>query len=141
MVTTPASVQRSFRLSRRTAELLDAASTGVESRNAVADRLLGEALRTERHPLIRFHAGAAGRRQPQVVGTRLYVHQVISSLRAAAGDVDETAESLGVRPNQVDAALAYYADFKAEVDADAEAAVRAEAAERGHWERRRQALA
>lgn len=135
------SVQRSFRLSRRTAELLDAASIGAESRNALADRLLGEALRTEQHPLIRFHAGAAGRRQPQLTGTRLYVHQVMSTLRAVTGDVTEAAESLGLRPYQVEAALVYYADFKAEVDADADAAASAEATERARWERRQRALA
>ncbi|MHB8328194.1 MAG: hypothetical protein ACYDD6_00960 [Acidimicrobiales bacterium] len=45
---------------------------------------MGEALRLERHPLIRFHDGAGGRRQPLVVGTRLYVHQVMSTVRALA---------------------------------------------------------
>ena len=80
----PPSVQRSFRLSRRTIELLDAATAaGRETRNALVDRLLGEALRLERHPLIRFHEGASGRRQPLVVGTRLYVHQVIATVRAS----------------------------------------------------------
>ena len=91
------SVQRSFRLSARTVELLDsAAEVAGESRNALADRLLGEALRVERHPLIRFHHGAAGRRQPIVTGTRLYVHQIIATLRASDGDVDEAATYLGL---------------------------------------------
>jgi uncharacterized protein (DUF433 family) len=93
----PGSVQRSFRLSARTVELLDsAAEVAGESRNALADRLLGEALRVERHPLIRFHHGAAGRRQPIVTGTRLYVHQIIATLRASDGDVDEAATYLGL---------------------------------------------
>src|SRR5687767_8612707 len=100
------SVQRSFRLSARTVELLDAqAETVGESRNALADRLLGEALRVERHPLIRFHQGAAGRRQPLVTGTRLYVHQIIGTLRAGDGDVDEAAGYLGLAVRQVRAAL------------------------------------
>src|SRR5437879_4652327 len=93
------SVQRSFRLSPRTIELLDAAAAaGGESRNALADRLLGEAVRLERHPLIRFRRGAAGRRQPLIVGTRLYVHQVMSTLRASRGDIDEAAAYLGIAP-------------------------------------------
>ena len=121
--------------------MLDAAATATESRNALADRLLGEALRTENHPLIRFKGGAAGRRQPQLTGTRLYVHQVISTLRAVGGDVNEAAESIGLRPQQVDAALAYYADFQEEVDADAATARDIESAERRRWERREQALA
>src|SRR5688572_33347421 len=92
-------VQRSFRLSRRTVELLDAAaSSGPETRNALVDRLLGEAVRLERHPLIRFHQGAAGRRQPLVVGTRLYVHQVMSTLRSSKGDLTEAADYFGIAP-------------------------------------------
>src|SRR3984893_12305374 len=109
-----ASVQRSFRLSARTIELLDAAAAaGGESRNALADRLLGEAVRLERHPLIRFHQGAAGRRQPLIVGTRLYIHQVMSTLRAGRGDIDEAAAHLGIAPRLVRAAVEYYAEFAA----------------------------
>ena len=135
-------MQRSFRLSARTVELLDAAAeVAGESRNALADRLLGEALRVERHPLIRFHQGAAGRRQPLVAGSRLYVHQVIATLRASDGDVDEAAGYLGLTARQVRAALDYYADFRDEVDADAAVAQRIEATERERWERQQRALA
>lgn len=136
------SVQRSFRLSARTVELLDAvAEAAGESRNALADRLLGEGLRLEHHPLIRFHQGAAGRRQPLVVGSRLYVHQVIATLRASDGDVDEAADYLGLTARQVKAALDYYADYRDEVDADGAAAERVEATERDRWERQQRALA
>ena len=135
------SVQRSLRLSRRTLELLDACARAAgTSRNALADRLLGEAVRTEKHPLIRFHAGPSGRRQPLVVGTRLYVHQVMSTLRDGGGDVEEAAEYFRVRPQLVRAALAYYADFADEVDEDAAVARQVEADERARWERQRQAL-
>lgn len=135
-------MQRSFRLSARTLELLDAeAATMGESRNALADRLLGEALRVERHPLIRFHQGAAGRRQPLVTGTRLYVHQVIATLRESNGDVEEAAAYLGLSAREVRAALDYYADFRDEVDTDTQVAQRVEAAERDRWERQQQALA
>jgi uncharacterized protein (DUF433 family) len=136
------SVQRSFRLSASTAELLDQeAETSNESRNALTDRLLSEALRQEHHPLIRFHHGAAGRRQPMLAGTRLYVHQVIATLREHSGSVPDTAEYLGLAPRFVQAALEYYADFRDEVDADAAAAERAAEAERDRWERQQQALA
>jgi uncharacterized protein (DUF433 family) len=136
------SVQRSFRLSARTIELLDTeAETAGESRNALADRLLGEALRVERHPLIRFHRGAAGRRQPLVVGTRLYVHQIIATLRACDGDIDEAATYLGLAARQVRAALDYYADFRDEIDADTAVAQRAEESDRDRWERQQRALA
>lgn len=135
------SLQRSFRLSQRTLELLDeAAAVGTESRNALVDRILGEAIRTERHPLIRFHGGASGYRRPLLIGTRLYVHQVIHTLRGNDGDIEVTAEDFGIRPHLVRAALAYYADFKDEIDADAEAENRFAEAERARWERQQQAL-
>lgn len=139
---TEPSVQRSFRLSSRTIELLDAAAArGPVSRNALADRLLGEALRTEHHPLVHFHAGAAGRRRPLVVGTRLYVHQVLSTVRASDGDLAEAADYLGLPARTVQAAIDYYAEFSDEVDEDAAAAERVERDERERWERQRRALA
>jgi uncharacterized protein (DUF433 family) len=136
------SIQRSFRLSPRTIELLDsAAAASGESRNALVDQLLGEAVRVERHPLIRFHQGAAGRRQPLVVGTRLYVHQVISTVRGGHGDIDEAAAYLGIAPRLVRAAVDYYADFAEEVDEDAAVAASIERGERARWERQQRALA
>lgn len=136
------SVQRSFRLSKRTVELLDAAAqSGRESRNALADRLLGEAVRLERHPLIRFQQGASGRRQPLVTGTRLYVHQVMSTVRASGGDVDEAATYLGTQTRLVRAAVEYYAEFADEVDEDAAAAAAIERDERARWDSQQRALA
>ena len=136
------SIQRSFRLSRRTIELLDAAAAaGRETRNALADRLLGEALRLERHPLIHFHEGASGRRQPLVVGTRLYVHQVIATVRASDSDIEEAATYLAVAPRLVRAAVGYYAEFADEVDDDAANASRIELDECARWERQQRALA
>jgi uncharacterized protein (DUF433 family) len=123
-------------LSGRTVELLDAAAArSGETRNALADRLLGEAVRVERHPLIRFDAGAAGRRQPRVVGTRLDVHHVVATLRANDGMVDATGEYLGIDVRLVRAALDYYSKFTDEVDADAAEAGRVAETERARWER------
>ena len=117
------------------------AQTTGESRNALADRLLGEALRTAAHPLIRFQPGALGRRRALVVGTRLYVYQVISTLRGNDGDVPRTAEDFAVPPLLVMAALGYYADHPEEIDDDATAAAELERAERQRWERQQRALA
>jgi uncharacterized protein (DUF433 family) len=136
------SVQRSFRLSLNTSELLDAsAELGSESRNALVDRLLGEALRTERHPLIRFRFSSTGRREPLVTGTRLLVRQVVATLRDNVGNIDDAAAYLEQPTRVVRAALSYYAEFKAEVDADAEVATRIEASERTRWEREQVPLA
>lgn len=137
----PKTVQRSFRLSARTIELLDAAAAnGSQSRNALADRLLGEAVRVERHPLIQFHVGAAHRSQPRIVGTRLEVHQVVSTVRANAGDADEAAAYLAIDRRLVRAALDYYGEFADEVDADAAVAAELANLERARWERAQRAL-
>ena len=134
--------QRSFRLSRRTLELLDGlAATSGQSRNSIAERLLSEAIRNETHPLIRFRSGAMGRRQPILAGTRLYVHQVIATLRGNDGDIGRTAADFGISPQQVRAAVAYYADFRDEVDDDTAAAARVEQEERERWERQQRAIA
>jgi len=117
------SVQRSFRLAGPTAELLDlkAESTG-SSRNALADRLLGEALRLEHRPLIRFVQGASGRPQALLGGTALHVYQVVATVDAHHGSVDETAAYFDLPLTSVRAALEYAADFDSEVAADRAAA-------------------
>ena len=136
------SVQRSFRISARTSELLDSlAETSNESRNSLVERLLGEALRLERHPLVRFRTGALGRHEPYLTGSRLLVRQVVAQLRDARGDVDEVADYLGLERSLVRAARDYYADFGAEIDVDAVWAVEVEARERARWERQQAVLA
>ena len=135
------SVQRSFRLDRRTAEQLDAAAAASgESRNALAERLLREALRLEEHPMIRFRTGAAGRREPVLAGTRLLVRDVIATLREHGNHVDATADYFGVPRGTLVAAAGYYADFADEVDADAQLAEAAAQRERERWERQRALL-
>lgn len=112
-----ATSQRSFRLPRRTLrELGDRAREHGESANSLARRLIEEGLRAERHPLIYFREGAAGRR-PALVGTRLDVWQAIATLRAGDNDVPATAEYFQVPERSVQACLAYYAEFKDEIDA------------------------
>jgi hypothetical protein len=89
-------------------ELLDERATARDlSRNALAEQLLGEALRTDRHPLIRFRAGGSGRRRAALIGTRLHVHNVITTLRGEESSVERAAEYLGVDVRSVQAALAY----------------------------------
>lgn len=142
MATSKRSVQRSFRLSRTTSDLLDAAAASSgQSRNALADRLLNEALRQERHPVIRFRTGYAGRREPCVQGTRLLVRQLVATHRDSGADLDKTAETFDLNPAVVRAVLAYYAEFRDEVDADAAWAQAGEDEERARWEREQAALA
>lgn len=109
MATGEGSTQWSFRLSRRTLEQLDAMARATgESRNALAERLLSEAIKTAAHPLIRFRPGTLGRRRALLVGTRLYVYQVISTRRGNDGDADQTAQDFGLASQLIRAALAYH---------------------------------
>ena len=136
MVDKVGSVQRSFRLSRDTSTLLDRLAEATnESRNALADRLLGEALRTERHPLIRYRTGAAGRREPYLVGTRLLVRQLVATAKDHDTNIDDAAGYLDVSPRLLRAALSYYAEFAGEIDTDTTWAARIEDDERSRWER------
>lgn len=133
------SVQRSVRLSARTSALLDelADLTG-ETRNSLVERLLAEGLRRESHPLVGFRTGAAGRREPFLIGTRLLVREAVAQVRSS-GSPAAAADYLGVDPALISAATDYYADFRDEIDADLAWAGRAEAAERERWERRQRA--
>ena len=146
----PRSVHQSIRLSASTSGLLDAAAerTGEsrdalvdrlldaaaertgESRDALVGRLLAEAVRCERHPLVQFRPGAAGGREPGLVGTRLLVRQVVATLREHGGDVPVTAGYFDVPERLVRPAVSYDADFGDEIDADAERAAGSEADER-----------
>lgn len=83
---------------------------------ALARALLREGIRRERHPGITFRAGAAGRRAA-IEGHRLDVWQVMETVWAADGNVDEAAATLGLRAGQVRAAVTYYADYPTEIDA------------------------
>jgi uncharacterized protein (DUF433 family) len=111
-------VQRSFRLTAPTMDRLTerAAETG-ESRNALAERLIDEGLRTDRHPLIAFRPGACGRRRPSLIGTRIDVWQVIDTVRGEQGSVTAAAEYLESPERMVQAAVDYYAEFHDEIDA------------------------
>lgn len=137
----PAAIQRSFRLSSRTLDLLgERAAETSESRNALAERLLAEGLRIDRHPLIRFRTGASGMRRPALVGTRLHIWQVIDTLRGEGGDVAAAAEYLGLSEATVRAAVDYYADFTEEIDAYRAEELAFAERERERSERARQVL-
>lgn len=81
----------------------------------VARALLDEALRREKHPGIVFRATPAGR-EAAIEGRRVYLWQVIETLRASDGKIDQAASFLGLRPEQVRAAIGYYAEYKREID-------------------------
>lgn len=132
----------SIRLRTDLKEAIDrrARETGT-SAAALFERFLDEGLRREDHPLISFRDGAGGRRAT-VAATRLTVAQVIDTLQATEGEseadrVRDTAEYFDIPIGYVQASIAYYAAFQADVDAWR--AAMDEAAERAReaWERER----
>lgn len=138
---TGASVQRSFRLSSQTTKLLDDRARELqESRNSLAERLLDEGLRTERHPLIIFREGASRLRRPALVGTRLYVWQIVDTVRESGNSVAAAAEYLGLPQHHVRAAVDYYADFTEDVDQSRAEQHQFERRERERWERSERVL-
>ncbi|MDQ3570592.1 MAG: CopG family transcriptional regulator [Actinomycetota bacterium] len=89
------------------------------SASALAEELIDEGLRTRRHPLISFRDGPTGRRAALVGGPDVW--EVVAGL--VGGDVSpddriqRAVEVFGLRREQVDAVLAYYAEFTDEIDA------------------------
>lgn len=132
--------QRSFRLSAKTLDELDElARIRNSSANSMAEQLLNEGLRTSGHPMIQFRQGGHGQRRPALLGTRLYVWQVMATVREE-GSVEAAAEYLGLSPVQVRACISYYADFQEEVDSYAEEEREIARREEERWRREREVL-
>jgi uncharacterized protein (DUF433 family) len=134
--------QRSFRWSKRVLDLLDSRARRYGTTgNRLAEQLLDEALHTEAHPLIHFRPGPDGRRRPALMGTRLYVWQVVNTVRSSNGSISEAAAYLDLRPAQVQACVSYYAEFRDEVDALAAQEAEFAREEQERWEREQEVLA
>ncbi|HZU19498.1 MAG TPA: hypothetical protein VFD01_23240 [Candidatus Dormibacteraeota bacterium] len=83
-------------------------------KTALADRYVEEGLAMDTYPGIVFRDGPAGRR-PAVLGGP-DVWEVIQVFLDEGRDVRATSETLNLRPGLVEAAVAYYADHRQEVD-------------------------
>jgi hypothetical protein len=140
-MTHPVSVR--FRDPRIIDDLKGEASARDRSASALAEELIDEGLRMRRHPLVMFRDGASGRRATLVAGPDVW--EVIGGL--IGGDVrpservERAVELFGLRPEQVDATLAYYADYTSEIDAEIEANQAAAEAAEAHWRRQQDLLA
>lgn len=114
-----------------------------QTKSRLAQRYIAEGMEMEDHPGIVFRAGPGGRRPGLVAGPDVW--QVIGVLRGSGekgeAAVRHAAEWLSVRPDQVRAAVGYYAAHKADIDEwirrNDEEAEAAEAA----WLREQQVLA
>lgn len=86
---------------------------------SLAQRYLDEGLRHDAHPLIQFLDGPSGPRA-SLAGRGLDVWEVIATIRDNDGSITLAAEYLQVPAGLVEAAVAYYGEYKAEIDREIE---------------------
>jgi hypothetical protein len=84
-------------------------------KTALAERYVQEGLVMDQFPGIVFRSGPSGRRPGLAGGPDVW--EVVEVLRAESSDLGRTAESLGLRPGLVEAAVRFYASHQAEIDA------------------------
>ncbi|MGH2872207.1 MAG: hypothetical protein ACRDL5_07055 [Solirubrobacteraceae bacterium] len=106
----------SMRLSDLTDQLVTAeAKRSRRTKGAVVEALAEEALRTRRFPGIAFR-GSDWNRRPWVIGTALDVWE-IAAASSSFQTPGQMAAATDLSEPQVRLALAYYSEFRAEVDA------------------------
>jgi hypothetical protein len=115
--------------------------------SSATSRLVDEALRAREHPLITFKDGPAGRRARVVGGPDVWeIIGAVRSVRTAepelAGDeaLIVVAETSGVPMPFLRAALAYWGDYPAEVDAFVDRAAAEAVQAQAAWERQQDLL-
>jgi hypothetical protein len=86
-----------------------------ESKSALAERLIEEGLRMQRHPAIVFRDGPAGRR-PGLAASGLDVWEIVRTVQPHDGDIAAAARYLSLPVWLVHAAMDYYAEFRDEID-------------------------
>jgi len=87
----------------------------------LAQRYVEEGLRHDAHPLIQFLDGPSGRRASLLGrGRGLDVWEVIATVRDNDGSIARAAEYLQVPAGLVEAAVAYYGEYRDEIDREIE---------------------
>jgi uncharacterized protein (DUF433 family) len=85
----------------------------------LAQRYVEEGLRHDAHPLIQFLDGPSGRRA-SLVGRGLDVWEVIATIRDNDGSIALATDYLQVPAGVVEAAVAYYGEYRDEIDREIE---------------------
>jgi len=85
----------------------------------LAQRYVEEGLRHDLHPLIQFLDGPSGRRA-SLIGRGLDVWEVIATVRDNDGSMPLAAQYLQISAGLVEAAVAYYGEYRDEIDAEIE---------------------
>lgn len=115
------------------------ASSRRQAISTLAERLIDEGLRMDAHPAVVFRDGPTGRRAALAGGPELA--DVVGAIIGGDVPVEErrarAADLMAISLAMVDAAVAYYTDYTAEIDAEiAQRKQAAEAAEAA-WTRER----
>jgi hypothetical protein len=85
----------------------------------LAQRYLEEGLRHDAHPLIQFIDGPSGRRA-SLIRCGLDIWEVIATVRDNDGSIVQAAEYLEIPVGLIEAAIAYYAEYRDEIDREIE---------------------
>ena len=127
------------RLPQRVSDALNAhAKKTAKPKSAVVSMAVDEWLRLQDHPSIRFVTPITGQRRAALVDGPEVWSVAEAWLQCTGPDrtVASVAEVTGLRIDQVEAALAYWADNREEVDQTIEAIHQAQHAEYAAWQRR-----
>lgn len=92
--------------------------SGMPERS-LAQRYVDEGLRHDAHPLIQFLDGPSGRRA-SLAGRGLDVWEVIATVRDNNGSIARAADYLQIPAGLVEASVAYYGEYKGEIDQEIE---------------------
>ena len=113
------------------------------STSSLAEELIDEGLRVRRHPLVSFRDGPAGRRAYVNGGPDVWevVEGLVGGDVPSANRITRAVEVFGLRRELVEAALAYYAEFTEEIDAQVDANRRAAEEAEEQWRRQQDLLA
>lgn len=113
----PKSSHLSLRMDPKTRQrLAQRARSERVPQSALVNRYVDEGLRRDRHPRITFISKISGRVASLLSRPRLLVAYVVGTWRDNRKDVKATAEYYRISEDDVSAALAYYAEFREEID-------------------------
>ncbi|MCL2090526.1 MAG: hypothetical protein FWH11_04775 [Micrococcales bacterium] len=108
------------------------------TKSSVISVAVGEWLRLQGHPRIRFVEPVPGERRAALVdGPQVWTVAEAWLQHGEGRTVDQVAESTGLRTDQVEAALAYWADNRDEIDALVVRVHTAQEEAFAAWQRRR----
>ncbi|MHB8466080.1 MAG: ribbon-helix-helix protein, CopG family [Acidimicrobiales bacterium] len=120
----------------------EAEAAGCSS-SALAEELIDEGLRLRRHPLITFRKGPSGRRAALKRGPDVWeaIGGIVGGDVPVSERIDRAVDLFGLSRQQVDAALAYYAEFTDEIDARIASNMKEADEGEALWHRQRDLLA